>query len=340
MNCNFFATLVLVLFNASILLGQGTPLKQNLTGYTPPLGELFYTSGQFHIDAFRTNQKGTLIYSFDQTQLILIDSTGIEVGRKKLKLPSSRRYKRSALLNLNIYDDSRKPYGFVVEKNNPDQFANQRFYVGISEDHELEIEKEVIGRKRIQSKSVFAEGVEFSTIELKGNELLLIRKQGAEADTLYRTPPRKKVTVVGHRTITMDLARNLLYVLDAAHEQLMIFEAPGGKLVKKLDRADLAPVFQGTPDPLFRNVQLMMDAETDRVYILSNKTKGRERQVIYEVINGGEIEQLDLPPYDRNRLQLYFVKQIYNGYVYLLAKVVFQDDWQVLKLDIKELKAR
>lgn len=338
MNRIFLLGLAGLLWSVPSLLAQKAPLRQNLTGYTPPVGELFYTTSQFHIDGFRRNSQSTLLYAFSEGALILLDTTGVEVGRKKLKMPKSRRYDRGTFFQLNIYDDTSQPNTFIIERNDPDNKANRRYRVSMSEDHKLKVESSTIGKHRIRSKSVFVEDVEFSAIELMNNELLLTRQEGTQIDTLYRTQPLKNGYVMGHGNITMQLAGDKLYVLDAAHKKLMIYNTNSGKLLEKMMGFELAKVFENTGPAFFRSVKLMKDTKAEKLYIVSTLVKGKHKQVIYEVTEEG-LRPLELPDYDHNRLQLYFIKQIYDGHVYLSAKVIFEEDWQILKVALDTFKA-
>jgi len=309
------------------------PLEQNLTGYQPPIGKLFYGSQRLDIDAFYRNGKGSLLVDYDRGVLVLLDSTGIKLGEKKLRFRTSQSmHGKIRRTRLSLYSHTDEDNTFILEENDSDRYKNKRHYISIGRNHDMKVKTVGIGRRMLYSKSVFSGSIEFKCIESTGNALYLKKIQaGQQVDTLYQQAGVSNNTVEGQRNISIEMGNGVVHLLDVKNKVLTLYDANTGKLLSTYKRDFLESAFSGTGQRLFRDVKLLVDSVSGKLYIVARKLVGKEKYVLY-MVGSDDLVPIKLPTYDRNLLTDFRIAQIFDGNAYLVARTAFKDNKEVIKV--------
>lgn len=311
----------LLLVFSSCLYGQDSVrLEENLTGYTPEIGELVYGSSRFDIDLFITNGKYSLITDLDAEKLILLDSQNLVKRIQKFRVRRSEFFGRGQMVNgVLLHLDQSEMNSFFFDVFDMDAHSSYSYKVEVSNDYKVKTEKSRLG-KRLMSRQTFdlSESRELIVEERPGNRRVVLEHdlEFKRYDTLYDQGGDKPMTVLNpYSNISAVLSGGSYFILDAAASRLFEYTESTLSLVSIMNADDLNSVFKGTGRPLYRNVRLLSDVATRKIYFLAQKNEGEAKYKVYELGDSKEISEVKALSFDRK----YNAKivQIFDGMAYV-----------------------
>jgi hypothetical protein len=292
-------------------------MKQDLTGYSGALGELYYGSEEDDIDYFLKTENNLWLYSIRSGLLRVLNFANVEIGRQKVRFRYETKGDRVRLLDrVNFFVIGSDSIAFELNRDSKKSIVE---YFTMSEG-KLRSEKETLEQNTLHSRTYPLKDKGFlHAKEVDHNDFYLLHvAPNGYTDTLFSDIKNSVSTVYSlSPNIALQKGRSgSFYLLDKFTRTLYHYDLGGQKLEVLMSRNDLREVFAWTKSFMTFDVEMFFDQQQEKLYLLGKKVINGVRQSMLYFWNGTVFEEVQIPNYMPELDKYFNVQQIFDGNVY------------------------